>query len=412
MCGNITFLKEILETPAASEDIPALIQAKHFYQTCVNADNNRKPENDKTTSLQLMWNTLEEFGGWPILYENGTWDKYRFNWITSTVGLQRKLASTVLINAVSLQYPYWRQKINTIFVSPPKTSSSSGIGIIETLIDYKELFEGQQSILDIHKLIVDISKVFLESQGKLDINQTYLEDQAADIIFVQSAINRKDKTQDQVLLNNWDLDNVLNTTVAKMQNLLDIYAFPYSNELNILEFLRSLYENTDIWIDDDQPIVVTDPVYFLKLSKLITTIRQDALANFLHFRMILEMIPRSDNTNLKALLDKFESGISGTTGAEERTTFCAQVTQDKFLFAVGQAYVNSRQGVESKFTEVNRMFENLKLAFLELIDNSDVPYLNKTLLKRGIGATDLCLGYPVWINNNYRVQSEYDGVRI
>lgn len=56
------------------------------------------------------------------------------------------------------------------------------------------------------------------------------------------------------------------------------------------------------------------------------------------------------------------------------------------------------------------MFQNVKDSFVELVKSSNVPYFNKTILLAELEFTELCLGYPYFLADKSRVDSEYYGV--
>ncbi len=192
-----------------------------------------------------MSNTLENYGGWPILYENETWDKSRFNWISSTVALKRQFKSSTLLDVRSYQYPNWMEKKNAIFIQPPSSSSSS-IESIDKFLESK-LTQGFKSLVNLQTLIVNISKVFLEFQGKSDVNLTHLEDQALNALLVQILLpsagepfSEKFTAWERMLLGMEFQSNVANTSLVKIQSLLDRKMLPFKNELNLPKLLFAI----------------------------------------------------------------------------------------------------------------------------------------------------------------------------
>ncbi len=58
------------------------------------------------------------------------------------------------------------------------------------------------------------------------------------------------------------------------------------------------------------------------------------------------------------------------------------------------------------------MFKGVKQEFIHLVTKSTIPYFNKTILLAELEFTDLCLGYPYFLPDKKRVQSEYYGVSV
>lgn len=52
----------------------------------------------------------------------------------------------------------------------------------------------------------------------------------------------------------------------------------------------------------------------------------------------------------------------------------------------------------------------MKRAYKVLIQNSDFAFINQTFLGLELYLTDICPGYPYWINDKYAVEQKYAGV--
>lgn len=80
--------------------------------------------------------------------------------------------------------------------------------------------------------------------------------------------------------------------------------------------------------------------------------------------------------------------------------------------AIGYEYVK-RYGnnSEADIEETTRMFSNIRESFRELLMAAE--WMNETVRNSSLDRLDKiqsCLGYPPWINNVTRIQSDYDGV--
>ncbi len=61
--------------------------------------------------------------------------------------------------------------------------------------------------------------------------------------------------------------------------------------------------------------------------------------------------------------------------------------------------------------QVKTMFDGIKQAFIDLLLSSYMQY-NKESLIDELYNTNLCLGYPYFLSDKKKVQSEYNGVRL
>lgn len=358
-----------------------------------------------------MLDLLDKFGGWPILYDDNddNWNSSRFYWIKSTTSLKRRFSETVILNVMPYQYPYWRNETSIIVITPPVKSST------DLYANADKSNEPNSLSLKLKNLIVDIAKTFLEFKGKTNINETYLEEKAMDIIKVSAELSFINKNEESVLptlimcLGLVQQGNCDRYDLDFLQFHLDNFTFPAMNKLDVKVFLQFLHKSKNI-SHVKEPIVI-DPDYLFKLGKYLSQfVTDEELANFLHFRMVLKMIPLTGHKYLNALLEDFGKSVSGVETIPDRNMVCALETQQKFFQAVGKAYVNTRGSTEIEFEMIRSMFNNLHESVENLIENSSASYLDKNLLKLENNVTRLCLGYPLWMKNNNLEDFEYKGV--
>lgn len=66
--------------------------------------------------LNPLWEILEKYGGWPMLYEEGTWNSSNFDWMKSMADLKKFFGTSTLLDINSNQNTN-SIKYNTIHVS-------------------------------------------------------------------------------------------------------------------------------------------------------------------------------------------------------------------------------------------------------------------------------------------------------
>lgn len=347
----------------APENFPALELARNFYQDCmvsssksVNVQNDFKMTSLKPPHLQnvkrfesanlnfsknesiydVILNTLNQHGGWPMLQQPGEWNRSKFDLIKSMVTMKQKFTSAIFLDIISLREPYYREVNNSIYISRPTSSGT----LIDNIIS-KATKQQFKTVYALRDFIVNVSKELLTFQGKT-INETYLEQRAWEIIFVEGELQTSASSNANTVFKILHGINrpFMKTNAVDLQNLLDEYTYPSKNAIQISQLVLKLYYPI-ITGQVDRTIKVENVDYLLSVSKYLTRKNQEALANYIMFQMVLNMIPFSTQ-NMQDHLNNFQNVVWGTSGEKPRKEVCTSLTQEKFQLAVGQAYVQKR----------------------------------------------------------------------
>lgn len=187
--------------------------------------------NNKT--LDIILEMLEKYGGWPILYEDGSWDSDRFDWMKSIVALQRELDTPTIFEVFIYQPTFTSWLENEIMIRDPiknknllAVSSENAGSSLAFLFSFKDF-------------IVNISRELLEHSGRTNIDQTYLEKTAYAVIGIELEFGAIRK-EPSLLFDASGLPKELECTVAELQTLLNdrvhISMQPVSSYLNSREY--------------------------------------------------------------------------------------------------------------------------------------------------------------------------------
>lgn len=168
-----------MERPIEDHDLTALKQAKDFYQKCLIIDN------EQSSELDFVWKTLETYGGWPILYENGTWNSNKFELMKSVAALQNRFNFPILFKISSVQFSPIDPADNFIFISKPESNIFMSREFVSDLIitwfvhffrnngnELSDLILNLRNELSHFKQINNATKLVLWSQIKDIMNNT------------------------------------------------------------------------------------------------------------------------------------------------------------------------------------------------------------------------------------------------
>ncbi len=351
---DIFYFVEILSTKPA-DDFPALQLAQDFYEDCMSSS--LGSSSDKVNSFKkdkdiykVMLNMINLHGGWPLLQEPGSWNGANFDLTQSMVTMKKHFGSPIFLDVTSIQDPLGKKVNNSIYVSPPSPSGS----LTSNFIDDAEI-RAFKTVFALRDFIVDVSKELLIFQGKRNINTTYLEAKAWEIILVEGKLHGAAERNINTLI--FRLVNGISpfsvkTNPYQLQSWLDAYTYPYDNSVKIGKFIQLLYDpifNHRI----TRPIEVFSMDYVLAVSKLVSELKDEVLANYVMFKMVTNMIPFTTQ-RMQEHFNKLKRSLSGTSGERPRKEICTALTQDKFSLAVGHAYV--QQTIFNDMATVSLLF--------------------------------------------------------
>ncbi len=196
-------------------------QAKDFYKKCLCSVSER----NNSDSLNFIWNTLESYGGWPILFQNGTWDRSNFNWTKSVAALQNRFSYPVLFEISSRQSTSKNADQNRISIHKPGSNTLMRSRLVDELIDWFVqyilfLFSGNNP--DVEIFILNLRNELLEFKQR----KFTLEDwsQISDIFETARLFNKQktERSQKLRLLFGFSQNSGL-LTLETLQVMIDLF---------------------------------------------------------------------------------------------------------------------------------------------------------------------------------------------
>lgn len=369
-------------------------------KSCMDIGNSGTWEN----AMNIMWTTLEDYGGWPILYPKGTWNSSKFDFTNSLIGLQEKFATAVLFNIKVKQSTKGKKEDNKILLKP----AHMFLGPVDLRSEWS-----------LKEFIVNVVMELQRSQNRGTVNKTVVENGASEIFKVHNGLfniwnNITADSSIKMIKNKYGFFGNQNYTVlSTLQNMIDKYVQPIQNKVNLRYILGHLFRNVQPnKIQDHESIYVFNVNHLMAISKLISEIQEEALANYLHFIMVYKMAPLT-TAKMYEFWESLHHKLDGTLGGKDKVRFCADITYQKYSTVIQHAY--GKEGYYKSFSsdddikEVKLMLFNIGTTLADLLATSSVKSFKKIELLNNVVDAVNCTN-PDWIYNQSYVQNLYSGV--
>ncbi|CAL8113994.1 unnamed protein product [Orchesella dallaii] len=391
----------MLNEPEKPDDMPAYKLAKSFFKKCSDVD-----ELDRV-GLQPLWDILEKYGGWPMLYEEGKWNSSNFDWMKSMADLKKFFGTSAILDLEINPNQYNSTiKYNTILVQQPSLFIARPY-----LMDHENY---STAVVAYRDFITSVAKELLKFSGTQNINETYLKEQASEVIDFESVLANLTRDAVGVL---YDRRNHRGTTKLNfLQQAFDNYTT--ENATNLVHFptlLNNLYANTGVNISEDELISLSDINYMGGIFGILALTPESLLANYLHFRMAAVIVSYTTKP-MRNYVSEFHNKMYGISDTNARHLYraytCSATAQEIFPMPIGFEYLKRYKGnANLDLKEVKDMFENIRGSFRELLYNAE--WMNGTVRNTSLDKLEKivpCLGYPDWITNVSKIQLEFDGL--
>ncbi|XP_070389867.1 neprilysin-1-like isoform X2 [Dermacentor albipictus] len=173
-------------------------------------------------------------------------------------------------------------------------------------------------------------------------------------------------------------------------------------------FLNVILRDVGVSMDLNDHVVVRNPIYLKKLSRLLKSVSSSIVANYLGWRIVQEMGQHAMGRFRQARF-RFDHYRYLLLEPTEVPRQCVRVTMRLMGFAVGRLYYD-RQVTKAaiRFKGVNEMAEELRQAFSVLIDMNhwmDTKTKERALSK--LSRMQLNIGFPPWIRSDRELGEYY-----
>ncbi|XP_051168210.1 endothelin-converting enzyme 1-like isoform X2 [Leptopilina boulardi] len=259
-------IKEIIEKQLSPEDIEPLIFENKWYNSCMDEDRIKKK------GLEPLKKIIDKIGGWPMVMNTTEWEKKEITW------------QDVVFHYVDTIRAYGLFTIGTSH--NPKNSTLKMIGITQ-----ENKFLPDTNFLNDMESSHYYNQYISYSHGNNDDNDDITKFQN----FLNKAISKYSESEGMRDEKEIEIDSrnlfefikslekiklTLNKRrefgyeIMRISDFQNFYNHNNNNEstiskINWLEIIQAFYNNTDVFIDESEEIVVLEKPYFYKLSQLL-----------------------------------------------------------------------------------------------------------------------------------------------
>uniref|UniRef100_A0A4W3JDU4 Phosphate regulating endopeptidase homolog, X-linked n=1 Tax=Callorhinchus milii TaxID=7868 RepID=A0A4W3JDU4_CALMI len=340
-------LKELLQKPVAEgEEVEAIQKAKLLYQSCMNETaiemNDMKPLLEILKDPALRWPVLETYNG-----PEGTWKEQEFSLLETLAVLRGQYNNNILFTfSVEVDSKNSEDHILTL---------DQGSLFMESREDYLTNSTETKTYRDaLLKLMIDMAIL-------LGANSTTAHADMAKVLefeieLAKIVIPNRNRTS-ETLYNKF--------TILQLQNTIP--GFDWLHYMNMViddEFNPELKH-----INVSEDIIVYVPQYLKDLVKLLQTVDNRTVANYVVWRIVYR---RTNNLSKRFLNRRLEylKVVRGMTSLAERWIMCVVYVDYIFSYAVGRMFVDAHfQEDKKKLTE--ELVEGVRWAFLDILDKEN-----------------------------------------
>ncbi|XP_014239311.1 endothelin-converting enzyme homolog isoform X5 [Cimex lectularius] len=380
---NQLILKNALEKPLTSFKSSAEKKAKHYYNSCMDAN-----ETIEALGGKPLLDLLKEVKGWSIA---GDFDVQTFDLQEKLQILQNKYSFPGLFSwAVNED-----DRNSSIYIIQVDQVSL----ILPTRDKYLNKTEENMKILKVYEDYMTDMGVLLGGEKnrtrKLMKNIIDFETKLAEITIPDE--ERRDEEKMYHLM-----------TVADLENLAPFIAW--------LKYFNNALNQVNNEITEKEMIVVYAPQYMVNLTRILSeymnsTEGKETVNNYLVWQMVNSQrvyLSRNFRDTYKGM----KKAILGTEGGEESWRFCVSDTAAILGFAIGAMYVRqnfdhrSKENAEQMINEVRAAFkENLKeLTWMDVE--------TRELAENKADAITDMIGFPDYILNTEQLDAKYVDLNI
>ncbi|XP_007908778.2 phosphate-regulating neutral endopeptidase PHEX [Callorhinchus milii] len=383
-------LKELLQKPVAEgEEVEAIQKAKLLYQSCMNETaiemNDMKPLLEILKDPALRWPVLETYNG-----PEGTWKEQEFSLLETLAVLRGQYNNNILFTfSVEVDSKNSEDHILTL---------DQGSLFMESREDYLTNSTETKTYRDaLLKLMIDMAIL-------LGANSTTAHADMAKVLefeieLAKIVIPNRNRTS-ETLYNKF--------TILQLQNTIP--GFDWLHYMNMViddEFNPELKH-----INVSEDIIVYVPQYLKDLVKLLQTVDNRTVANYVVWRIVYR---RTNNLSKRFLNRRLEylKVVRGMTSLAERWIMCVVYVDYIFSYAVGRMFVDAHfQEDKKKLTE--ELVEGVRWAFLDILDkeNDWMDKDTKNKAKEKANGVHSKIGYPSFILNDTIITESYRNITI
>ena len=361
--------KNLLESNQSKEDFDSYNHAKNLYKSCMAQDEIEE------AGLKPMENLLQELGGWPVL-EGDKWDGEQFQWYDFILKSNELGTGINYIMKHSISQDTKNISWRVIELDQPSLGMSR-----EYLIKGFD----DKDVQHYYTYMVDAAKLFGadDATAKKEMKDALLFE-----IAIAEASTARELRRDP--------NSKYNPTTVK--DFPELPGYPPS----LKEYLNGLVQGggaDKVKIGNDEKIILKDPKYFQKSSKILVNTEKRAMSNYLGWRIVKSMITKL-NKAAQILKENYNRSLKGIAKAQADWKRCVKAVGFNSYQSYALSGLSSSMYVRKHFRPeqkkaVEEMITYIRAAFEGILKDLDwMDDVTKEKAKKKMKEMDQFIAYP------------------
>merc|ERR1740137_126408 len=369
---------KVIVTSEEPSDSTAVTNLRTMFDGCMDTD---AIEAAGLSDFALSWGADAEFGGWPMIQDSWTDEKFD---LAVIVGKGRRHLGESLLLDTWVYLDDLDTEKNVIYVDQP------GLGL--PLSMYLDLESYADYIAAYKTYMVDTAKVMVRELATGVTEETLMA--KAEEVF---------EFERQIALVMTPSSERRNSTAMYNPMMISELKENYPN-FNWATYFEAVFSDTDVTVGDDERVIVVQPDYFEATGSMDES--AEVLSNYLYWRSMMSLA--GDLTQeMRDIAFNYRAVMTGVDTASPRWSTCLSKAVGAWGFAAAHEYVLSNFDEAAK-GQADSMVEDLRSAFKELVEETD--WMDGETQEKAKEKADMMLqliGYPDWLVDSAKVDEYF-----
>nr|XP_033333845.1 membrane metallo-endopeptidase-like 1 isoform X1 [Megalopta genalis] len=383
-------IKDVLEEPDKSTDIPPVKMARKLYRSCMNVDAIER------RGIKPIQDILDSTGGWPMAMPLKAWNSHKFPWQRVDRNHMVLIGNSAFYN---IEYEVDQEDTKRYVLTIDQDTEyplSSKKDVVKVFNDNDTYALGIYRIIQIfardkgyhvhqNQIINDVAEMVSFEIDLLNIIETDKESHAAEDDYKRMTIDELQK---------WYNSSGVKSPTAR---------------INFLEEMQYVFKWANISITADEPIVAYNPVFLHKLARLLGNTSQRVLVNYVQWNMVNKFLSYTTQ-EMRSIAFNMSYSSYNISNYMPRWEVCIinMQMQNAVSYLFVKKYITN--SVIDKLKEmVLRIREELGDRIMRARWLSESV---KNSLHRKLYSVVTQIGYPEWYKDDQAVIEFYEGLKI
>lgn len=260
---------------------------------------------------------------------------------------------------------------------------------------------------------------YLWETQKLRPSKEQLQEASEKIYSVTKYVYRKNQQVEKMNKSENPLDDIIDISIPKLQNLTDSYAMNATNgSVPAMPFWAAYLEeifrdSPELHLDVNGELLLTSrmDLHYLKgvLGSVVANETQAVVELYVWWSLLEDMMLYTTD-EMRSLHREYMKTVSGLSSSPSRSLYCTTVVNQMMGMAMSYGIAEPQFLTNTK-PKVQTMLNFIQSAFAQLVNDlhwMDAKTKEETLEKSK--RMDSLIGFPEWILNKTALEGHYSGV--